>query len=354
MEKLILRDNDAFLIHYGQEGMHWYDRRYQNYDGSLTDEGRKHYGVGPPRKSKDEIKAEKKEVKRQAKIKAKRVANLKKAQKAKKKEAKLEAEKQRQEMEMAKKKQQLYIDGDLKELYKNRKLFTTEEYQKAVQRAELFSRTKPNEPVQAKDTTNKMQTGKLYVPEKTESKNHGGLTEKRKNTIINSGDPKLIKANMKYLSDSELNQAMNRLKIDGELKNKTKDTKDLEKAQKDRNTAKNGKSVTNTLTEGINNVDKFGKAAISAYNTYSQFATAVNIASGKETLPVFKNVENQNQTLFNKFLQNVQKELKPTNSEPVTFDLSSTTISEFGPGVYTVTPTVNNVSDELEDILIND
>lgn len=35
--------NDA-LAHYGVSGMHWYERRYQNKDGSLTPEGRIHYG----------------------------------------------------------------------------------------------------------------------------------------------------------------------------------------------------------------------------------------------------------------------------------------------------------------------
>lgn len=39
-------ESDAELYHHGIEGMHWGDRRYQNYDGSLTDEGRKRYGVG--------------------------------------------------------------------------------------------------------------------------------------------------------------------------------------------------------------------------------------------------------------------------------------------------------------------
>lgn len=40
------------LAHSGTKGMHWYQRRYQNYDGSLTAEGRIHYGVGASRGSK--------------------------------------------------------------------------------------------------------------------------------------------------------------------------------------------------------------------------------------------------------------------------------------------------------------
>ena len=38
-----------FFEHSGQKGMHWYVRRWQNEDGSLTPEGRIHYGVGPAR-----------------------------------------------------------------------------------------------------------------------------------------------------------------------------------------------------------------------------------------------------------------------------------------------------------------
>lgn len=37
------------LWHHGIIGQKWGRRRYQNADGSLTPEGRKHYGVGPPR-----------------------------------------------------------------------------------------------------------------------------------------------------------------------------------------------------------------------------------------------------------------------------------------------------------------
>lgn len=35
-----------YLAHYGTKGMRWGVRRYQNPDGTLTDEGRRHYGYG--------------------------------------------------------------------------------------------------------------------------------------------------------------------------------------------------------------------------------------------------------------------------------------------------------------------
>lgn len=37
-------NNGTYLMHYGVEGQKWGTRRYQNPDGSLTPEGRRHYG----------------------------------------------------------------------------------------------------------------------------------------------------------------------------------------------------------------------------------------------------------------------------------------------------------------------
>lgn len=37
---------DNYLVHYGVPGQKWGDRRWQNPDGSLTPEGRRHYGYG--------------------------------------------------------------------------------------------------------------------------------------------------------------------------------------------------------------------------------------------------------------------------------------------------------------------
>lgn len=39
----------SYLIHYGVQGQKWGTRRYQNEDGSLTPEGREHYGYGSER-----------------------------------------------------------------------------------------------------------------------------------------------------------------------------------------------------------------------------------------------------------------------------------------------------------------
>lgn len=41
---------EQYLQHYGVKGQKWGMRRYRNEDGSLTSEGRDHYGIGDPRK----------------------------------------------------------------------------------------------------------------------------------------------------------------------------------------------------------------------------------------------------------------------------------------------------------------
>lgn len=38
---------DDELYHHGVKGQRWYHRRYQNYDGSLTQEGYQHWGLNP-------------------------------------------------------------------------------------------------------------------------------------------------------------------------------------------------------------------------------------------------------------------------------------------------------------------
>ena len=53
------------LYHHGIKGQHWGERRYQNEDGSLTAEGREHYGYGPAesrlKSAKDNLKGYRKE-----------------------------------------------------------------------------------------------------------------------------------------------------------------------------------------------------------------------------------------------------------------------------------------------------
>lgn len=49
-----------YLAHHGVAGQRWGRRQYQNEDGSLTPEGREHYGVGPEREKTAKEKAKEK------------------------------------------------------------------------------------------------------------------------------------------------------------------------------------------------------------------------------------------------------------------------------------------------------
>lgn len=154
--------NNNYLEHHGIKGMKWYERRFQNEDGSLTPAGRERYGVGKPREASVAVRM-KNGLKRagsavvnttKAKVKAyvdaaperkaTREAKREEARKAKEIEAKRKSgEYDEDDEEYAKinsqekledYKQKLIRSADANKLVKRQDLFTTQELQDALTR----------------------------------------------------------------------------------------------------------------------------------------------------------------------------------------------------------------------------
>lgn len=100
-------DENESLAHHGVHGMHWGVRRYQNSDGSLTPEGRRHWGIG------DKIRSAK--------------SNIEKGIK------------QRKQAALRSKKNAIMARGNVEEILKNKHLFTTSELDKAIGRSQRMS-----------------------------------------------------------------------------------------------------------------------------------------------------------------------------------------------------------------------
>lgn len=120
------------LMHSGSPGMKWYVRRFQNYDGSLTPEGRKRYGVGDPRqpakeKEKKKTWKEKRAEKKKAKQRKEALDKARQAKAAKAAEAKRQAE-------MAANKERVLRSGTATEVMKYQGQLTNQELNAALNR----------------------------------------------------------------------------------------------------------------------------------------------------------------------------------------------------------------------------
>lgn len=116
-----------YLAHHGILGQKWGIRKYQNPDGSLTEEGRKRYGVNGERKSLGTRIKEDRAAKKKAK---QRKAALEKARKAKEEKAKQE----KLAKEYEEKKQEVLRSGSAKEVLKYRGSMTNNELNAALNR----------------------------------------------------------------------------------------------------------------------------------------------------------------------------------------------------------------------------
>lgn len=143
--------NNNYLEHHGIKGMKWYERRFQNEDGSLTPAGRVRYGVGKPRPTVSIVK------KITSKISG---SDEEKSQRAEKqqlrKEARMERRQQRKEARAEKaaakeeqQKQKILQSGDANLILDNVKRFSNQELQEGLNRARNINAVKQMQAEQA-------------------------------------------------------------------------------------------------------------------------------------------------------------------------------------------------------------
>ena len=121
METIFIPHSD-YLAHHGIKNQKWGQRRFQNYDGSLTSEGRKRYGVGESNLSKREKKQVEKAKAKAAKARAK--ANGKK-----KADAQKVAEQKQKRMD--------YLRDHPEKIYKYRKELTQDDVTDIMQKVKF-------------------------------------------------------------------------------------------------------------------------------------------------------------------------------------------------------------------------
>lgn len=252
MGKLKINKSNS-LCHYGIFGMHWGVRRFQNKDGSLTPEGRQHYYGS--------------EMTRNEKLKMTRARNA----------------------ELKAKKDKLIAKGDKQALYKNRELFTDEEYDEAMKRADKFEQTKNDLAV------TKMREQAISRAEKAERAAARSEAAKRKEeefkeSLLRSGNPKLILKNASLFSDDELGRAYQRLQKISSIDNMA--DSDRLKAVNAPQVVRNNKSMIDQMVEGAGKMDRLVNNAsdllIDSYQSYNKTASMINaITDSNKKLPVF-------------------------------------------------------------------
>lgn len=121
METIFIPHSD-YLAHHGIKNQKWGQRRFQNYDGSLTSEGRKRYGVGESNLSKHERK-------QAEKAKAKAAKERAKANSKKKADAQKAAEQKQKRMN--------YLRDHPEKIYKYRKELTQDDVTEIMQKVKF-------------------------------------------------------------------------------------------------------------------------------------------------------------------------------------------------------------------------
>jgi hypothetical protein len=218
-------------MHYGTEGMHWGVRLYQNKDGSLTPLGRiRYYGTPLSREESIKIKRQHQEAK----------------------------------------KMQLIAKGNKRDIYKNRDLFTDDEYDEALARAAKFDKTRAELRKEQKDV---FATPKQALKER----------------ILQSDNPLAIVKNSSLFTDEELSQAYMRLQRINNIKGLSPSQK--MKATDAARVVDKGRPFVENITSSLDKADKLvnttGKTIIDTYQTTNKINSIINTINGNNDLPTF-------------------------------------------------------------------
>lgn len=133
-----LIDETLGLQHYGIKGQKWGKRRYQNEDGTYTEEGKKRRRVGYTEEAKEDEKSDNKSTSERIVEKTFKEMTRKERRAAKKK-ARHDEKARKERREFNEKKKQAIEDGDIRFISDNIKRFSNEEIDEAAKRYKKMS-----------------------------------------------------------------------------------------------------------------------------------------------------------------------------------------------------------------------
>lgn len=238
MGKLKMSEN-RYLMHHGIQGQKWGIRLYQNKDGSLTPLGRLHY-YGSTKTREERVKER-----------------------------------------LDSKKKKLVSQGNKTAIYKNRKLFSDDEFDDAMDRANKFEKVRSEI-----RTTRKQQIDNTVNDVKDLlDKNQ----QARKEQILRTSNPMTIVKNASLFSDEELRQAVQRMQNISQLKNMNPQQK-IQAAQAQA-VMRDKKPAIDELITGIKKADTLVSNAedlvIDTYQTSNKIKSIINTVNGNDDLKTY-------------------------------------------------------------------